>query len=66
MNSILPPERTERLFIARKPVRVGDIINETGLVGLYAGIIVNGKRSDENCILEEDSDVILISPASGG
>lgn len=66
IRSIIPPEKAEREVTFSEPVRVGEIINQMGLGGYYTGIIVNGKRSDENCMLDEDSELFLISPASGG
>ena len=64
--TLLPPEKTRSTVVLESPAAVGEVLEGAGLKGLYAGIIVDGLRRNENFILDKDCEVILISPASGG
>lgn len=64
--ALLPPEKREMQLKLAEPITVGEVVDKSGLRGLFTSILIEGRRVKENFILDRDREIILISPASGG
>lgn len=45
---------------------VGSLLKELNLEGKYFGILVNGKKADEDTIITSDSEVVILPHIAGG
>lgn len=45
---------------------VKDLLKELNLEGKYFGILVDGKKANENTVINEDSDVLILPHIAGG
>jgi len=45
---------------------VGDLLKELNLEGKYFGILVNGKKADEDTVINEDSSITILPHIAGG
>ena len=53
-------------FKTEKQMLVKDLLKELNLEGKYFGILIDGKKADENTIINEDSDVLILPHIAGG
>jgi sulfur carrier protein ThiS len=45
---------------------VNDLLKELNLEGKYFGILVNGKKADEDTIIKENDEVVILPHIAGG
>lgn len=64
--ALLPAEKRDFLYNFDQPTAVSDILEGANLQGMFASILVNGKRAAEDYIITGNAEIILISPAGGG
>ncbi len=49
-----------------KEMLVRDLLKELNLEGKYFGILINGKKADENTIIKETDEVVILPHIAGG
>jgi molybdopterin converting factor small subunit len=45
---------------------VKDLLKELNLEGKYFGILINGKKADENTAINETDEVLILPHIAGG
>jgi sulfur carrier protein ThiS len=45
---------------------VSDLLKELNLEGKYFGILVNGKKADEDTVIDKDSSITILPHIAGG
>jgi sulfur carrier protein ThiS len=45
---------------------VNDLLKELNLEGKYFGILVNGKKADEDTVIRESDSVVILPHIAGG
>jgi sulfur carrier protein ThiS len=45
---------------------VNDLLKELNLEGKYFGILVNGKKANEDTIINESDEVVILPHIAGG
>jgi len=55
----------ETLKIEKK-MTVGDLLKELNLENKYFGILVNGKKADENTVIHQTDSVVVLPHIAGG
>jgi sulfur carrier protein ThiS len=45
---------------------VKDLLKELNLEGKYFGILVDGKKANEDTVLDENSDIVILPHIAGG
>ncbi len=53
-------------FTPEREMTVGDLLKELNLEGKYFGILVNGKKADEDTIIDKDSSITILPHIAGG
>jgi len=49
-----------------REMTVGDLLKELNLEGKYFGILVNGKKADEDTVIDKDSSITILPHIAGG
>ena len=49
-----------------REMTVGDLLKELNLEGKYFGILVNGKKADENTEISPKDDITILPHIAGG
>ena len=49
-----------------REMSVGDLLKELNLEGKYFGILVNGKKANEETIIDKDSSITILPHIAGG
>jgi sulfur carrier protein ThiS len=49
-----------------REMTVGDLLKELNLEGKYFGILVNGKKADEETVIDKDSSITILPHIAGG
>ena len=50
----------------KKEILVKDLLKELKIEGKYFGILINGKKANENTIIKETDEVIILPHIAGG
>ena len=53
-------------FTPEKRMTVNDLLKELNLEGKYFGILVNGKKADEDTVIHESDSVVILPHIAGG
>ena len=53
-------------FTPEKRMTVNDLLKELNLEGKYFGILVNGKKANEDTIINESDEVVILPHIAGG
>ncbi|MFO8060151.1 MAG: hypothetical protein R6U70_05800 [Bacillota bacterium] len=66
--SLLPEKKAEYEFEISEPVPVADLVQKRLGINpdVFATVLIDGKRRKKDHLLEEDCDIVLISPLAGG
>ncbi len=66
--SLLPEKKAEYEFEISEPQPVAEFIEEKLEVNpqVFAAIVINGRSRAGDHLLEEDCEIVLISPLAGG
>ena len=49
-----------------REMSVGDLLKELNLEGKYFGILVDGKKADEETVIDKDSSITILPHIAGG
>ena len=49
-----------------REMSVGDLLKELNLEGKYFGILVDGKKADEDTVIDKDSSITILPHIAGG
>ena len=49
-----------------REMTVGDLLKELNLEGKYFGILVNGKKADEETVIDKNSSITILPHIAGG
>jgi sulfur carrier protein ThiS len=53
-------------YIPEKKMLVRDLLRELNLEGKYFGILINGKKADENSEISPEDDITILPHIAGG
>jgi sulfur carrier protein ThiS len=53
-------------FIPEKKMLVRDLLRELNLEGKYFGILINGKKADEDSEISPEDDITILPHIAGG
>jgi sulfur carrier protein ThiS len=53
-------------FKPEKSMTVNDLLKELNLEGKYFGILVNGKKANEETVIKETDEVVILPHIAGG
>lgn len=53
-------------YTPKRKMLVKDLLKELNLEGKYFGILVDGKKANEDTVLNENSDIVILPHIAGG
>jgi len=53
-------------YTPKRKMLVKDLLKELNLEGKYFGILVDGKKANEDTVLDENSDIVILPHIAGG
>jgi sulfur carrier protein ThiS len=53
-------------YTPKRKMLVKDLLKELNLEGKYFGILVDGKKANEDTVIDENSDIVILPHIAGG